>query len=101
MTTALEPVSITGVAESAAATGVLHAAGPASAVRDFEALFVETLLQHAGLAAALDGGEGPEGGMVGELLVRELAHGLADQLKMGFGRYLGIEPTQDLREDVR
>ncbi len=64
---------------------------PAAAVRDFEALFVETLLQHSGLAQALDGsGNGAEGGMAGELMVRELARGLAEQLQLGFGRYLGV-----------
>lgn len=28
--------------------------------------------------------------MAGELMVRELARGLAEQLQLGFGRYLGV-----------
>jgi hypothetical protein len=78
-------------AASVAAAGPEHATGPAQAVKDFESLFIETLLQSSGLAQTLDTQGGPEGGMAGELLVRELAQGLADQLQLNFGRSLGIK----------
>ncbi len=64
-----------------------HAAQPA---RDFEALFIETLLQHAGLAKSLETEGGSDGGMFGELMVHELAHQLAGQLHLGFGAALGM-----------
>lgn len=73
------------------AAGPNHNAGPAQAVKDFESLFIETLLQSSGLAQTFDTQGGPEGGMAGELLVRQLAQGLADQLKLNFGRSLGME----------
>jgi len=73
------------------ATGPARTSGPAQAVKDFESLFIETLLQSSGLSQTLDTQGGPEGGMAGELLVRELAQGLADQLKLNFGRSLGME----------
>jgi hypothetical protein len=68
-----------------------RAPGPAQAVKDFESLFIETLLQSSGLAQTLDMQGGPEGGVAGELLVRELARDLADQLQLDFGRSLGIK----------
>lgn len=71
-----------------------QAARPAQAVRDFESLFLETLLQHSGIAQALQTDAGPEGGMSGELMIRELARNLADQLKLGFGKSLGVEGAQ-------
>jgi hypothetical protein len=85
---------ISDVAASAVTAGAPPHAGPAQAVRDFETLFIETWLQHSGIAQALQTGEGPEGGVTGELLIRELARGLADQLKLGFGRTLGVEGAQ-------
>lgn len=83
------------VTASIAASGSARSAGPAQAVKDFESLFIETLLQSSGLAQTLDTQGGPEGGMAGELLVRELARGLADQLQLNFGRSLGIGATAD------
>lgn len=87
---ALQPLGIPDVTAAAAATGSARSAGPAQAVKDFESLFIETLLQSSGLAQSLDTQGGPEGGMAGQLLVRELARGLADQLQLNFGRSLGI-----------
>jgi hypothetical protein len=85
---------IADVAVSAATAGAPRHGGPAQAVRDFETLFVETWLQHSGIAQALQTGEGPEGGVTGELLIRELARDLADQLQLGFGKTLGVEGAQ-------
>jgi len=86
---------ISDVAASAATVGApRQGGGPAQAVCDFETLFVETWLQHSGLAQALQAGEGPEGGVTGELLIRELAKDLAGQLKLGFGQSLGVEDAQ-------
>jgi hypothetical protein len=88
---ALQPaLGIPDVTAAAAASGSARSAGSAQAVKDFESLFIETLLQSSGLAQTLDTQGGPEGGMAGELLVRELARGLADQLQLNFGRSLGI-----------
>lgn len=78
-------------AVSVSAAGPGRAADPRQAVKDFETLFIETLLQSSGLTQTLDTQGGPEGGMAGELLVRELAQGLADQLQLNFGRSLGIK----------
>jgi hypothetical protein len=88
--------SVNAVSDVAVAgmTAAPRSGGPAQAVRDFESLFLETLLQHAGLAQSLQLDEGPEGGMTGELMIRELAHSLADQLKLGLGKSLGVEGTQ-------
>jgi hypothetical protein len=87
----LQPtLGIPDVTASVAAADSARSAGPAQAVKDFESLFIETLLQSSGLAQTLDTQGGPEGGMAGELLVRELARGLADQLQLNFGRSLGI-----------
>ena len=87
----LQPtLAIPDVTAAAAAPGSARSAGPAQAVKDFESLFIETLLQSSGLAQTLDTQGGPEGGMAGELLMRELARGLADQLQINFGRSLGI-----------
>jgi hypothetical protein len=74
-----------------AAAGPERARGPAQAVKDFESLFIETLLHSSGLAQTLDTQGGPEGSMAGELLVRELSRGLAGQLQLNFGRSLGIK----------
>jgi hypothetical protein len=90
----LSATAIPDVAVSAAMVGAPRNASPAQAVREFESLFVETLLQHSGLAQALQGGEALEGGMAGELLLHELARSLADQLKLGFGKSLGVEGAQ-------
>jgi hypothetical protein len=88
---ALQPaLGIPDVTAAAAASGSARSAGSAQAVKDFESLFIETLLQSSGLAQTLDTQGGAEGGMAGELLVRELARGLADQLQLNFGRSLGI-----------
>jgi len=78
------------VTATAVSPGSARSAGPSQAVKDFESLFIETLLQSSGLAQTLDTQGGPEGGMAGELLVRELARGMADQLQLNFGRSLGI-----------
>jgi hypothetical protein len=95
MSDSLFPVSgIADVALSGSLTGAPRKAGPAQAVRDFESLFLETLLQHSGIAQALETDAGPEGGMSGELMIRELARNLADQLKLGFGKSLGVEGAQ-------
>lgn len=59
------------------------------AVRSFESLFIETLLNQAGLGQALDPGGNIGGGTAGELLVRELAQKLAGQLPLGFARAMG------------
>lgn len=83
-------LAIPDVTASLAASGGARSAGPAQALKDFESLFIETLLRSSGLARSLDTQEGPEGGMAGELLVRELASGLAEQLQLNFGRSLGI-----------
>ena len=85
---------ISDLAASAATAGAPRQGGPAQAVRDFETLFVETWLQHSGIAQALQTGDGPEGGVTGELLIRELARDLAGQLKLGFGKTLGVEGAQ-------
>jgi hypothetical protein len=85
--------SVGGISD-VAVSGAPRSGGPKQAVRDFESLFLETLLQHSGIAQALQAGEGPEGGMTGELMIRELAHSLADQLKLGFGKSLGVEGAQ-------
>jgi hypothetical protein len=92
----LEPVS--GIAPVVAA-GTPNTVAPSQAVKDFESLFVETLLQNAGLARTLDAEGGSEGGMAGELLVRELARGLAGQLQLDFGRSLGIGGNTQLTEE--
>ena len=73
-----------------ASAGRAGGPGPAQALKDFESLFIETLLRSSGLAQTLDTQGGPEGGVAGELLVRELARGLAEQLQLNFGRSLGI-----------
>jgi len=87
---AVEPtLGIPDVTAAASVGG--RAPGPAQAVKDFESLFIETLLQSSGLAQTLDTQGGPEGGVAGELLVRELARDLADQLQLDFGRSLGIK----------
>jgi hypothetical protein len=88
------------VTASVAASGSARSAGPAQAVKDFESLFIETLLQSSGLAQTLDTQGGPEGGMAGQLLVRELARGLADQLQLNFGRSLGIGANADNTEET-
>jgi hypothetical protein len=93
---ALQPtLAIPDVTASLDASGSARGAGPAQAVKDFESLFIETLLQSSGLARSLDMQGEPEGGMAGELLVRELAKGLADQLQLNFGRSLGIGASTD------
>jgi hypothetical protein len=63
---------------------------PAHLVPEFETVFVETLFQHAGLAKALDTQEGSQSGLFGELMLRELARGLAGQLHLGLGAALGV-----------
>jgi hypothetical protein len=68
-------------------------ARPSHLVQEFETLFVETLLQHAGLAKALDTQEGSESGLFGELMLRELARGLAGQLHLGLGAALGVSAS--------
>jgi len=94
-------LEIPDLAASAAASGAMRSAGPAQAVKDFESLFIETLLQSSGLARSLDmQGDAPEGGMAGELLVRELSRGLAEQLQLDFGRSLGIGNNTDNKGDV-
>jgi hypothetical protein len=92
----LEPVS--GIAPVVTA-GTPNTVASSQAVKDFESLFVETLLQNAGLARTLETQGGAEGGMAGELLVRELARGLADQLQLDFGRSLGIGSNTQLPEE--
>ena len=67
---------------------------PAQAVRDFEALFLETLLRQAGLARAIDGSGDAAGGVAGELFVREIARGLAGQLNLGVARYVSGQEGQ-------
>ena len=88
------------VTASVAASASARTAVPAQAVKDFESLFIETLLQSSGLAQTLDTQGGPEGGMAGELLVRELARGLADQLQLNFGRSLGIDAIASNTEET-
>jgi len=83
-------LTVPDVTATAAAPGPARGAGPSQAVKDFESLFIETLLRSSGLEQTLDTQGGPEGGMAGELLVRELARGMADQLQLNFGRSLGI-----------
>jgi Rod binding domain-containing protein len=85
--------SALGVPDMMAPLEATRAAGPAQALKDFESLFIETLLQSSGLAQTFDTQGGAEGGMAGELLVRQLAQGLAEQLKLNFGRSLGLEGT--------
>jgi len=87
---ALEPALGIPDVTAASAVGSARAAGPDQAVKDFESLFMETLLQSSGLAQTLDTEGGPEGGVAGELLVRELARGLSEQLQLNFGRSLGV-----------
>jgi hypothetical protein len=65
-----------------------RAGGTAGAMRDFEALFLETLMRHAGLAEALDADEGSGGSVAGELFVREIARSLASQVDLGLSRYV-------------
>lgn len=91
MISAAAAVGVPDIAVPLDAAGPAHTSGPAQAVKDFESLFIETLLQSSGLAQSFEMQGGPEGGMAGELLVRELAQGLADQLKLNFGRSLGVE----------
>jgi hypothetical protein len=91
MISAATSLGVPDMAAPLEAAGPARPAGPAQAVKDFESLFIETLLQTSGLVQALDTQGGPEGGMAGELLVRELARGLAGQLKLNFGRSLGME----------
>jgi hypothetical protein len=87
----LQPtLEIPDVTASLAASGAARNAGPTQALKDFESLFIETLLRGSGLARSLDTQGEPEGGMAGELLVRQLASGLAEQLQLNFGRSLGI-----------
>jgi hypothetical protein len=64
-----------------------RAGDTAAALRDFEALFLETLLQHAGLAEALDTDDASGGSVAGELFVREIARSLASQVDLGLSRY--------------
>lgn len=90
MMAVMAPEGIGDLAQSVAAAGSARTADPAQAVKDFESLFVETMLQSGGLAQTFDSQAGPEGGMAGELMVREIARGLADQLRLDFGRSLGI-----------
>lgn len=73
---------------SAASPGGSSATRSARAVKDFETLFVETLLQHAGFAQALDSEGGTPGSVVGELFVREIARNLSGQLHLGFAQQL-------------
>jgi hypothetical protein len=63
---------------------------PQQAVHGFESLFIETMLEHAGIARALGGGEGEQAGAAGELLIRELAQTLAQNLSLGWGASLGV-----------
>jgi hypothetical protein len=88
------------VTASVAASASARTAVPAQAVKDFESLFIETLLQSSGLAQTLDTQGGPEGGMAGELLVRELARGLAASLQLNFGRSLGIDAIASNTEET-
>lgn len=59
-------------------------ATPQQALHGFESLFVQMMLEHAGLAEALSGGEEGQSA-VGELLVRELSQSLAQQLTLPWG----------------
>jgi hypothetical protein len=89
--TSLESIGgIAAFSAPVAALGPASTAGPAQAVHDFETLFLETLLQHSGIAETLGGEDAPEGGVAGELMVRTIAGSLADQLKLDLGRYLGV-----------
>jgi hypothetical protein len=67
------------------------------ALKDFESLFIETLLQSSGMLKSLDTEGGPEGGLASELMVRELATKLAGQLRLDFGRQLGIGMLEKIR----
>lgn len=64
-----------------------RAGGTAGAVRDFEALFLETLMRHAGLAEALGADDESGSSVAGELFVREIARSLASQVDLGLSRY--------------
>lgn len=64
-----------------------RAGGTAGALRDFEALFLETLMRHAGLAEALDADDTSGGSVAGELFVREIARSLASQVDLGLSKY--------------
>ncbi len=64
-----------------------RAGGTAGALRDFEALLLETLMRHAGLAEALDTDDAGGSSVAGELFVREIAHSLASQVDLGLSRY--------------
>lgn len=93
MMAVMAPEGIGDLAESVAAAGAARNAEPTQALKDFESLFVETLLRSGGLAQTFESQAGPEGGMAGELMVREIARSLADQLRLDFGRSLGIGET--------
>lgn len=64
-----------------------RAGGTAGAMRDFEALFLETLLRNAGLAEALDAGDASGSSVAGDLFVREIARSLASQVDLGLSQY--------------
>jgi len=74
-------------------------ASPAHRVQEFESLFVETLLQHGGLARALDTQGDSGGGVFGELMLRELSRALAGSLHLGLGAALGA--SMDASAGVR
>lgn len=61
-----------------------RATTPQQALHGFESLFVQMMLEHAGLADALGGGEEGQSA-VGELLLRELSQSLAQQLTLPWG----------------
>jgi hypothetical protein len=67
---------------------------PQQAVHGFESLFIETMLEHAGIARALGGEDGGQAGAAGELLIRELSQTLAQQLSLGWGASLGVASKQ-------
>jgi hypothetical protein len=66
---------------------------PKQAAHGFESLFVQTLLDHAGMAKALGGSEDGQGAL-GELLIRELSQTLAQQLTLQWGASLGVVSSQ-------
>jgi len=95
----VEPISAASVFPAwAVATGPGSAdtrvADPHKAVRDFESLFIETMLEHAGIARAV-GGEDEQTGAAGELLIQELSQTLADQLQPGLGAALAPERAHE------
>ena len=68
-------------------------ASVADTAKEFDALLFEQLLRHSGMLRAFTLDESPQGALLGDLVIRQLARELASSMEPGFARSL-FQQTQ-------